>query len=109
MRGVSVFAAMAATAAVAVAASSQTYVQGNTRTGSGVRMSVAAGKFAIKIARFREHCRYGDRDFSEWVAFKQSSSARLGGTVNEDGSFHGLYTSSVGRFAANGVISDTTA
>ena len=98
------------TAAVAAAAVTDgTYTQGNVKTGAAVRMVVKDGRFAIKVARLREHCRYGDRDFTEWIKFVEGSKAKLGGPVNEDGSFSGLYASSAGRFKASGLISGTSA
>src|SRR3954469_2113457 len=110
MKLISVLVVLAGTAAVAAAApGATTYTQGNIKTGSGVRMTVKDGRFAIQVVRFREHCRYGDRDFTEYFTFKAGSRAHPAGPVKPDGTFRGVYTPNANRVVATGTISGATA
>lgn len=70
MPGMAVVLAVAGMTGVAAAdVTDGTYTQGNVRTGAGVRMVVKAGRSAVRVVRLREHCRYGDRAFTEWIKF----------------------------------------
>jgi len=109
MRGLSVIAVLACTGAVAAAATSTTYLQGNVKTGSGIRMTVSNGRLSVKIVRFRESCRYGDRKFTEYFTFKAGTQAHLTGPVKDDGSYRAVYRASAGQVVVTGLITGTTA
>jgi len=97
-------------AVAAVAATDGTYVQGNTKTGSGVRMTVSSDRFAIKIVRFRETCRYGTKVIHEYFTFQAGTQAHLTGKVDPaTGAFSGKYVATAGHVKVSGTISGPAA
>ena len=96
-------------AAAAGAATDGTYVQGNTKKGSGIKLTVASDQFSVKIVRFKETCHYGDRTIHDFFTFKSGSQAHITGPVNADGTFSGKYSSNAGKVKVSGTISGPSA
>src|SRR4051794_27765479 len=103
------FLAVLATAGSAVAATDGTYTQGNTKKGSGIRLTVAGDQFTVNIVRFKETCHYGSRTIHDYLTFKNGTKAHLQGPVNSDGTFSAKYTSSAGFVKVSGTISGPAA
>src|SRR3954452_11558433 len=109
-RRISAVAAMALLGATAAgAAVSGTYTQGNTKTGSGVRMTVSGSSFSVKIVRFPETCRYGGKTIHEYFTFKSGTQAHLRGKVKPSGAFSGRYVASAGQVKVSGTLSGPSA
>ena len=100
--------AVLVTAATASAAVDGTYSAGNTKTGSGVRMTVSGGKFSVKIIRFRETCHFRGT-FTEYFTFKSGTRAHLSGTIKADDTFSGKYVASAGYVKVHGSFSGPSA
>ena len=113
MKRILILAMLTFTATAAAAVTDGTYTQGNStgssKGGAGVKMVVTGGKFAIKVLRYRDTCRYGDKVSREWLTFKSGTRAKITGPIDEAGAFKGKYSSNYGTIKVSGTISGTTA
>jgi hypothetical protein len=107
VRGVMTGAVVLVACGVAVAASSfetGNYKVGNPKTGGGLRMHIGASRFSVKVIRYLEQCRYGNRAFNEYVAFRSGPQNRLDGKVKDNGDFSGRFVYSGGQFKVTGHV-----
>jgi hypothetical protein len=110
MKRITILALLASAATTAAAAANDgTYSQGNTKTGSGVKMTVSGDRFSIKIVRFPETCHYGAKTIHEYFTFKSGTQAHLTGKVKASGAFSGKYVASAGQVKVSGTISGPAA
>lgn len=60
-------------------------------------MHIGEKRFSVRVIRYREQCKYGDRAFTDYFTFRSGGQAKLTGKVKPDGDFSGSYRSNAGQ------------